>query len=291
VGEIFTLSNADAKTGESRVIGLMGWLPPDYNDDPSSLHPCVITIQGSLGLGSVKKLTNNGPLRFISKGHNEAFVNASAIVISPAMSKGFSILDSDDHMNMFVDYITDAFKVDPDRLSMIGLSFGGGIVWNYGKKHADRLSVMAPSCAHANPARNSASDYAVFSQTTIWAFSAVDDKIQDNAPILPTGRFSGSDKRGEEGWMGGIAAAIGDLDSSRMLDSYPVPIEISTNKTIVSTNNATGHLSTRTSAYSLEDGWVWSDGMNFIAGKRHQMTLIESGGRWNGTAWMTPWFW
>jgi cephalosporin-C deacetylase-like acetyl esterase len=49
-----------------------------------------------------------------------------------------------------MDYITSAFKVDPDRLSMIGLSFGGGLV-ELAARNMHRLSVMAPSCAHANP--------------------------------------------------------------------------------------------------------------------------------------------
>jgi hypothetical protein len=287
VNEIFSLSVADTK--EESPFSFMGWLPPEYNDDPSSLHPCVITIEGAGQRNNVKALKSFGPLRFIDKGHTEPFVKASAIVISPSLPSDFHIRDTLS-INQFVDYITSSFRVDPDRLSLIGLSFGGGVVWSYGTAHANRLSVMAPSAAHTNPALNSASDYAVFSQTTIWAFSAADDKIDHDGPIRQTGYFGGFDGPGQEGWMGGIAAAIGDLDSARMLDTYPEPIEITENMTIASTKSSEHELPTRSTGYSVEDGWVWSDGMNFVAGKRHQMTLLKSGtNNPHRSAWMTPW--
>jgi predicted peptidase len=289
VNKLFSLSVADTK--EESPFGLMGWLPPDYNDDPSSLHPCVITIQGSGEVDDVNKLTAHGPLSYINKGHTEVFVNASAIAISPSLPRGFRI-DDTVPINQFVDYITSAFRVDPDRLSLIGLSFGGGVVWSYGKAHANRLSVMAPSCPHTDPGLNSASDYAVFSRTTIWAFHAVDDGTSNghDAPIHQTGYFGGFDRPGQEGWMGGIAAAIGDLDSSRMLDSYPDAIQISKKMTIVSKSSSKAGLPTRTSAYSAEGGWVWSDGMTFVAGKRHQMTLLKSGSnKTHEAAWREPW--
>jgi hypothetical protein len=285
VDKLFSLSVADTK--EESPFGLMGWLPPDYNDDPSSLHPCVISILGKDQIGQINTLTKHGPLSYIYKGHTEAFVNASAIAISPSLPKGFRTDDADS-INQFVDYITSAFRVDPDRLSLIGLSFGGGVVWSYGKAHANRLSVMAPSCPHANPGLNSASDYAGFLRTTIWAFHSVDDTPIN--PIHQTGYFGGFGSPGQEGWMGGVAAAIGDLDLSRMLDSYPDAIQISKTMTIVSNSSSEPGLPTRSSAYSVEGGWVWGDGMTFVAGKRHQMTLLKSGFRDpHKAAWKEPW--
>jgi hypothetical protein len=285
VGELFSLSVADTK--EKSPFGLMVWLPPDYNDDPSSLHPCVITIEGSDEVGDINNLTNHGPLHYIKKGHSEVFVNATAIAISPSLPRDFQISDTL-RVNQFVDYITSAFRVDPDRLSLLGLSFGGGVVWSYGKAHANRLSVMAPSCPNTHPEKNSASDYAALSRTTIWAFHSADDTTHHDVAVKQTGYFNGFDGPGQEGWMGGIAAAIGDLDSSRMLDSYPEAIQISKEKTIVSTRSS--GLPTRSTAYSIESGWVWSDGMTFVAGKRHQMTLLKSGSKDpHSQAWYAPW--
>jgi pimeloyl-ACP methyl ester carboxylesterase len=287
LNKLFSLSVAGTKEGSP--FSLMGWLPPDYNDDPSSLHPCVITVQGSGQEGDINRLLDYGPLHYINAGHPEAFINASAIVISPSLPLDFNVEDTLS-INQFVDYIISAFRVDPDRLSLIGMSLGGGVVWSYGKAHAGRLSVMAPSSAHTDPSLNSASDYAIFSGTTIWAFHSADDiYYSTDKPVYQTGYFSGSDSPGQEGWMGGIAAAIGDLDSSRMLDSYPDAIHISKEKAIVS-NSSGVELPTRSAAYSAKGGWVWSDGMNFVAGKRHQMTLLESGsGDAHRSGWMTPW--
>ncbi|HEY0007865.1 MAG TPA: alpha/beta hydrolase-fold protein [Tepidisphaeraceae bacterium] len=58
------------------------------------------------------------------------------------------------------------FNVDPDRISLTGLSTGGAAVWMLGAAHPKRFSALAPMCAHSVT-----EDVPKLTRIPVWAFS------------------------------------------------------------------------------------------------------------------------
>jgi pimeloyl-ACP methyl ester carboxylesterase len=46
-----------------------------------------------------------------------------------------------------------AYRIDPDRITLTGLSMGGGATWAIGLRHPELFAALAPVCAAANFAR------------------------------------------------------------------------------------------------------------------------------------------
>jgi hypothetical protein len=80
-----------------------------------------------------------------------------------------------------------------------------------------------------------------------------------------------------------------------MLDSYPEPIRIQKGRltfwkgnTLVAQSGEV--LPTRSAHYSAETGWVWNPGMTFVAGSRHQQTLLNANSPDpHHYGWEAPW--
>jgi predicted peptidase len=49
-----------------------------------------------------------------------------------------------------MDDVGRAYRVDPDRVHLTGLSMGGGGTWHVGLRHPDRFASIAPVCAVAD---------------------------------------------------------------------------------------------------------------------------------------------
>jgi hypothetical protein len=265
-----------------------GWLPPHFNNTFAP-HPLVITLHGK-----TEGVTGWGPIALQLNEQRDGnsnelfFANQNAVLITPVISS-FDVETISDTFDIFVDYLILSFNIDPDRIYMVSMSFGGGIAWAYAKEYGHRLAVMAPSCSHTDPSLNSLSDYAMFQYLIVWAFNAVDDGGGAHSVLKHTGYFSGQNAPGQEGWMGGIAAAAGGSHSSRMLDTYPEQVSIEANKRILVAQSGEV-LPTRSAHYSVEHGWVWNPGMSFVAGSRHQQTLLNGGSPdAHAYGWDAPW--
>lgn len=132
------------KTGNQPALRYIENLPAGYNDDPNKKWPLVIFLHGSGEIGSdLEKLKKNGPPAEVARGKQFPF-----ILISPQAPERFAAeLASTWHplqLNEFIDELVQKYRVDTDRITMTGLSMGGGGTWDYARQYGDRLAAIAP---------------------------------------------------------------------------------------------------------------------------------------------------
>ena len=78
-----------------------------------------------------------------------------ALVVSPfgrGELMGYDGLGGDDVMRVIAD-VRRAYDIDPDRISLTGLSMGGGGTWQIGLRHPELFAALAPVCGVADPTR------------------------------------------------------------------------------------------------------------------------------------------
>jgi hypothetical protein len=139
--------------------GFYEYLPQGYGSG-SQTYPLLLFIHGTgeLGDGSPSQLPKvlvNGPPRLINVNQFPASftvngITKSFIVISPQFTAWPSSSDIDNIIN----YATQHYRVDLNRIYLTGLSMGGGVVWEYAggsSANANRLAGLFPVCGASYP--------------------------------------------------------------------------------------------------------------------------------------------
>jgi dienelactone hydrolase len=155
--------------------GFLEYLPYDYAANTSRLYPVVIFLHGigERGPGtdaSMQVLRNFGPQNEID--HRGKYY--SSIVITPQCpDNGWWNADS---LDQLMDTVARMYRVDPKRITMTGLSMGGGGTWDYARDHGAKLAAIAPICG-ASSCYDSNGRSIVDNGVKVWAFHAIDDSI------------------------------------------------------------------------------------------------------------------
>ncbi len=143
-------------------------LPVGY-DDPANadkLWPLVVFLHGAGERGhELEKVAYNGPPKHAENGQKFPFV-----LVSPQCDAGswWSVAQ----VNDLVTEAMHAFRIDPDRVYLTGLSMGGYGSWATAAAHPDRFAAVAPVCGGGNPA-----DGPVLAKLPIWAFHGDADTV------------------------------------------------------------------------------------------------------------------
>lgn len=136
--------------------GYLEYLPADYANTTEQ-YPAIIFLHGSgeRGTGSptdLAKVTANGPPKHIKNGHKMCFtVNGKQecfIVLSPQTNEWSWKYD----VVPFVKYALAAYRIDPTRVYVTGLSMGGEGTWFAAamEDNAPNLfAAIAPMCGRA----------------------------------------------------------------------------------------------------------------------------------------------
>ena len=134
------------------------YVPRDYRPGRPGGWPLVVALHGAFSdhrhnLRRVFGLDNRPGENDAEASRNELpLPDVPALVVSPygrGELMGYDGLGGDDVMRVIVD-VRRAYDVDATRISLTGLSMGGGGTWEIGLRHPELFAALAPVCAVAD---------------------------------------------------------------------------------------------------------------------------------------------
>ena len=167
--------NVDANIG-----GYLEALPAHYTSHPKLRFPVIIFLhgQGELGNGSQSSLpivadnsiphliaTQTFPANFLVNNVNYQF-----IVLSPQ----FNAWPQPSDINDMISYALKKYQIDSSRIYLVGLSMGGGGVWDYAWNLGKRVTAIVPMAGASYPTTYKGQQIALDS-IAVWAFQNNDD--------------------------------------------------------------------------------------------------------------------
>lgn len=133
------------KIGESKPLNYLVDLPDGYNTDRTKKWPLVLFLHGSGERGDdLSLLRRHGPPKLVAEGHKFPF-----ILVSPQAPLGSYIIGA--QMMDLLDEVSAKYNVDPDRVSMTGLSMGGYTTWFTAMEFPERFAAIAPMASGSDP--------------------------------------------------------------------------------------------------------------------------------------------
>lgn len=137
------------------------YVPRNYRPGRPGGWPLVVALHGAFSdhrhnLRRVFGLDNRPGENDAEASRNELpLPDVPALVVSPygrGELMGYDGLGGDDVMRVIAD-VRRAYDVDPNRISLTGLSMGGGGTWEIGLRHPELFAALAPVCAVADYGR------------------------------------------------------------------------------------------------------------------------------------------
>jgi dienelactone hydrolase len=134
------------------------YVPRDYKPGRPGGWPLIVALHGAYSdhrhnLRRVFGLDNRPRENDAEASRNELpLPDVPALVVSPfgrGELMGYDGLGGDDVMRVLAD-VRRAYDVDPDRITLTGLSMGGGGAWQIGLRHPELFAALAPVCAVAD---------------------------------------------------------------------------------------------------------------------------------------------
>ena len=177
-----TAVNLSSTINGANSRGFYRCLPADYNSSTKS-YPLILWVHGAgqLGQGNASdlpKVLEWGTPKIISEGgFPQSFTvgdsSFSFIVISPQ----FIAWPTGNNLSAMLNYISVNYRVDPERIYIMGISAGGGAAWQFASAstaNSNRLAAMIPFCGALAPTQTEANRIAA-SNLPVWAFHNIND--------------------------------------------------------------------------------------------------------------------
>jgi predicted peptidase len=135
-------------TSESRVAAdreerwrYFLYLPQDYEENEQALYPCLFWLHGrSLRGDDLEKTRRYGPPAMLTKRGDYPFV-----VICPQLPDGAWPAAG---LKALLDESLERYRIDPDRVILMGASLGAMGAWNFAGAYPDAFAALIPICAH-----------------------------------------------------------------------------------------------------------------------------------------------
>jgi predicted peptidase len=213
------------KVGEESLSYLL-YLPKNYsaegNGNSQDRRPLMLFLHGrgeSEGpLATVKKW---GPPNFIEHGFDFPCIIASPQC--PPAPKSWTSPQEQTLLLALLQHLTNAFKVDTDRIYLTGLSMGGYGTWRLAAEHADLFAAAVPICGGG------------------------DSRDADKLKYLPIWAWHG--------------AADHTVPAQRSIDMVEAIKKAGSTTIRLTTLEGIGHVSWQ-AAYASPDVWQWLDGQS-----------------------------
>lgn len=131
------------------------YVPPDYRPDQKGGWPLIVALHGAFSdhrhnLRRVFGLDNRRGETDAEASRNELpLPHVPALVVSPlgrGELMGWDGLGGEDAMRVLAD-VRRAYAIDDQRITLTGLSMGGGGTWQIGLRHPELFAALAPVCA------------------------------------------------------------------------------------------------------------------------------------------------
>ena len=140
-----------------------------YTYESGKRYPAIVFLHGLGEAGD----DGHGQLRiglapYISR-HPEAF---PYIAIFPQSSGEWTGDDRAQMVSEIIDEVQRDYSVDPDRITLTGISTGGTGVWLIGARYADRFSALVPMCGYGD-----GNDVQILAHLPIWMFHNSGDPL------------------------------------------------------------------------------------------------------------------
>jgi hypothetical protein len=163
-------------------IGFYQFTPYDYNPTQQPKYPVIIFLHGIsergngttdlptvLGNGTPKNINDGHTMRFFWNGKWETF-----IVLIPQLSRSYGWWQNF-YVEEMIKYAKANLNIDPNRITLTGLSLGGGGTWAYAGgslANAQSLNAIGVTCGTC-PSINLSN--LTNANLPVWAFHAKDD--------------------------------------------------------------------------------------------------------------------
>lgn len=261
----------------------MGYLPSAYAAAPTQTFPLILCIPGydQLGNGTsdgtfvyagkptgtndLAKVLDVGPLNQVLNGSTYFSTTHPAIIVEPQTISSWDPVK----LNTTLTGLLSAYRVDPNRIYLTGLSLGGGAVEHFmtNASYVSRIAALAPIAGSLQP--SDSASFATVANTPIWLIHNGNDTV---VPACWTSGTPSGFSPALLGWSSGIASSQAGAFSSRCLDNHPdhpTP-KLSGNG---QPGSLTGVVNTYTGRFSTASGWTWIAGQVPTAGAKLQVTI------------------
>jgi predicted peptidase len=147
------------------------YVPPGY--DRSQEWPCVVFLHGSGECGTDGIKPTLVGLGAVVRTHPERW---PCIIVMP--QKPIEDAEWEEHEELVLaclHAVRAAYRIDPERIALTGMSQGGHGTWMLGARHPDLFSCLAPVCGYgrAHTVARRVAD------RPVWAFHGLRDDVVD----------------------------------------------------------------------------------------------------------------
>lgn len=180
-----TVQTPVSHTVNSNIGGFLEALPAHYANHPRKLYPLIIFLhgQGELGSGSVSdlnKITDNAIPKLISnKTFPSNFIVHDTTYQFIVLSPQFKAWPQPADVQSMINYATNHYHVNKNRIYVCGLSMGGGGTWDYTWNAGQHIAAIVPISGASWPTTEKADDIAS-DTVAVWAFH------NNNDPTVPS---------------------------------------------------------------------------------------------------------
>ncbi len=145
------------------------YTPEEYSSGKKE-YPLVIYLHGaSLRGNNINEIKAYGLPFLVEKGYSYEF-----FIASPQCPKNKNWI-TDDWFEMFYQDLITKYRIDTNRVYLIGMSLGGYGVWQLTMKYPGRFAAVVPICGGYFDYKN----ICTIKDIPVWAFHGAEDKIVD----------------------------------------------------------------------------------------------------------------
>lgn len=154
------------KLGLATKYRYLTFLPDGYDTDPNKKWPLVLSLHSNAGAGSDMHLVSDWEL----PGHIKDGLKLPAVVIAPQCprTEDWSL----DGLLDLLDQLPSQYRIDPDRIYIVGDSGGGDMTLMLASAHPERFAAVV-TCAGEGDNK----DAARIKDLPYWAFEGTQDNI------------------------------------------------------------------------------------------------------------------